>query len=250
MIYLAYLDEFGHIGPFLSHHDARYKTSPVFGLAGFLLPADEVRSFTTWFFQRKCNLLDYEIRRSGKHPAQWEKKGSALYTLRNIEKYPELHRMTHRLLNRIGRAGGHVFFTGLEKPWGPEELDSRELYRLVLRETLKRLDDYCRVDHGGNASIMIVLDEHEERLSLVAHAAVNMFGGEEPRRHIIEPPFQVESHMYQSLQAADWLAGLVGRIGCIWARPEEYADFLPFRRFERHLCKTAIRSRIKTLPKR
>ena len=248
MIFLAYLDEFGHIGPFLSRSHEKHKTSPVFGLAGFLLPVEEVRSFTTWFFQRKCDLLSYEIERSRQHPARWEKKGAALYTLRNVEKYPALHRMTHRLFNRITKAGGYIFFTGLEKPWGPDELDSRELYRLVLRETLKRLDDFC-IDHDGNASIMIVLDEHEDRMSLLTHAAVNMFGGAEPRTHIIEPPFQVESHMYQSLQAADWIAGLVGRIGCIWARPEEYADYLPFRRFEKHLCAASIRSGIKTLPK-
>jgi len=215
MIYLAYLDEFGHIGPFLSRFHKKHKTSPVFGLAGFLLPVEEVRSFTTWFFQRKCDLLSYEIERSGQHPARWEKKGSSLYTVRNVKKYPELGKMTHRLFKRIGKVGGHIFFTGLEKPWGPDDLDSRELYRLVLRETLKRLDDFCREDHDGKASIMIVLDEHEDRLSLLTHAAVNMFGGDEPRRHIIEPPFQVESHMYQSLQAADWIAGLVGRIGCI-----------------------------------
>ncbi len=249
MIYLAYLDEFGHIGPFVSRDHESHKTSPVFGLAGFLLPAEEVRSFTTWFFQRKRELLGFEIERSGKHPARWEKKGSALYTLKNIGKYPELRRMTHRLFNRITNSGGHLFFTGLEKPWSPEELDSRELYRLVLREALKRLDDFCRLDHHGEASIMIVLDEHADRLSLLTHAASSMFGGEEPRRHIIEPPFQVESHMYQSLQAADWIAGLVGRIGCIWARPGEYADYRPFRRFERHLCEASIRSSIMTLNK-
>ena len=77
MTYFAYLDEFGHIGPgYISRADPRYKESPVFGLAGFVLPAAEVRGFGTWFFQRKCELLDFEIKRSGEHPALWEKKGS------------------------------------------------------------------------------------------------------------------------------------------------------------------------------
>ena len=82
MTYFAYLDEFGHIGPYVSRTDPSYKESPVFGLAGFVLPAVEVRGFGTWFFQRKCELLDFEIKRSGEHPALWEKKGASLYTVR------------------------------------------------------------------------------------------------------------------------------------------------------------------------
>ena len=35
--YFAYLDEFGHIGPYVSRTDPRYKDSPVFGLARFVL---------------------------------------------------------------------------------------------------------------------------------------------------------------------------------------------------------------------
>ena len=76
MTYFAYLDEFGHIGSYIRRTDPRYKDSPVFGLAGFVLPAAEVRGFGTWFFQRKCELLDFEIKRSGEHPAVWEKKGA------------------------------------------------------------------------------------------------------------------------------------------------------------------------------
>ena len=54
MTYFAYLDEFGHIGPYVSRADPRYKDSPVFGLAGFVRPAAEVRGFGTWFFQRSA----------------------------------------------------------------------------------------------------------------------------------------------------------------------------------------------------
>ena len=61
MTFFAYLDEFGHIGPYVSRTDPRYKDSPVFGLAGFVLPAAEVRGFGTRFFQRKCQMLDFEF---------------------------------------------------------------------------------------------------------------------------------------------------------------------------------------------
>ena len=113
--YIAYLDEFGHIGPYISRSDPLHNDSPVFGLAGVVLPVSEARSFGTWFYQRKCELLDWEIKRAGKHPTVWEKKGAALYTARNIAKYPELRRFTNRFLNRINKSGGFIFYVGVEK---------------------------------------------------------------------------------------------------------------------------------------
>ena len=140
MTYFAYLDEFGHIGPCISRTDPKHKTSPVFGLAGFVLPAVEVRGFGTWFFQHKCELLKFEI----------------------------------------------------------------------------------------------------------TAAARSMYGNE-PRRHLIEPPFHVESHRYQTLQAADWIAGLVGRLGAIWAAPAAYPENEPFRRyFEHRVNRASHRSGIRT----
>ena len=58
-----------------------------------------------------------------------------------------------------------------------------------------------------------------------------MYAREEPRRHLIEPPFHLESHRYQTLQAADWIAGLVGRLGAIWADPAAYRENEMFLRY-------------------
>ena len=58
MTYIAYLDEFGHVGPYVGREDPRHNDSPVFGLAGFTMPVEQVRGFGTWFFQRKCELLN------------------------------------------------------------------------------------------------------------------------------------------------------------------------------------------------
>lgn len=71
--------------------------SPVFGLAGFVMPADKVRGSGTWFFLRKRELQDFNIRRSGEPPAVWEKKGSSLYTVRTVERHPELRKTINRL---------------------------------------------------------------------------------------------------------------------------------------------------------
>ena len=91
----------------------------MFGLAGFVLPSEEVRGFGTWFFQRKCQLLEFEITRSGKHPALWEKKGAGLYTAANVTKYVELRKLTSRLFNKINSLGGFVFYVGVRKNTAP-----------------------------------------------------------------------------------------------------------------------------------
>ena len=124
LIYIAYLDEFGHVGPYVSRSDPRHNDSPVFGFAGLLMPVEEVRAFGTWFFQRKRELLGFEIRRSGKHPAVWEKKGSSLYRVANLRRYPQLRKLTGRLLTRIERAGGRVVYAGIRKTSTPESRDA------------------------------------------------------------------------------------------------------------------------------
>ena len=76
--YLAYLDEFGHIGPYVSRGDPRYHDSPIFGLAGFVMPIAQIRGFAMWVFRLKKQVFSHELVRSNKIPAQWEKKGSSL----------------------------------------------------------------------------------------------------------------------------------------------------------------------------
>ena len=163
MIYIAYLDEFGHVGPYVSRTHPRHNDSPVFGFAGFVMPAEEVRGFGTWFYQRKCELLDFEIRRSGKHPATWEKKGASLYRAANLRRYRQLRRTTNRLLGRIERAGGHVFYVGIRKTTQPDEHDANSLYSAMLREAIRRLDTFCAERPGGPARFLLALDEHPRR---------------------------------------------------------------------------------------
>ena len=45
MTLFAYLNECGHIGPYIAREDPRYKEIPVFGLASFVLPADNGARF-------------------------------------------------------------------------------------------------------------------------------------------------------------------------------------------------------------
>ena len=52
----------------------------------------------------------------------WEKKGSSPYTVKNVEQYPELQRVTFWLLNKTTRVGGRVYYVGIRKSAKPEAL--------------------------------------------------------------------------------------------------------------------------------
>lgn len=223
VLYIVYLDEFGHIGPFISRDHERHNDSPVFGLGGIILPADQVRGFGTWFFNRKRQLLNWEIQQSGEHPAEWEKKGSSLYTAKNVNQFKELRQFTFRFLNKIRNCGGYAFYVGVEKQRGNENYDSAKTYYRVLDEAIKRLNDFC-VKDNNNAQFMMVMDEHNLREQFITRATQSMYKSGEARTCLIEPPFQVESHRFQTLQAADWVAGLVGRFGAYWYASEQYPE--------------------------
>jgi hypothetical protein len=207
----------------VSRQHPKHKTSPVFGLGGFVLPSSKVRAFATWFYQLKCRLLKSEIELAKIKAYQFEKKGAAIYTTKNVLKYRELRKATFRLMNRIVCDGGMVFYVGLQKTHPPETHSPTGLYRAVLRESIKRLDQFC--DARG-AHFQIILDELKNqddfRRQIVSEASIQMFV--EGRTTMIEPPIQAESHLFQTLQCADWLCGLIGRVGCYQVLPDAYAD--------------------------
>lgn len=221
MHYFVYLDEFGHDGRYISREDKRFKTSPIFGLGGFALPVVRIRGFATWFYQLKCHLLDWEIKQTREHPAKWEKKGSALYTIENIEKYPELRQATNRLINKIKREDGFIFYQGLEKYNPKFGHNSKSPYKTTLSKSLRKLDEAFRRERD---TFTLMLDEHQIRAEIVEAASKTMFG-EEGVISLIEPPIQAESHLFQTLQCADWICGLLGRLGAYRVRPDEYKDF-------------------------
>jgi hypothetical protein len=219
---MVYLDEFGHEGPFISRDHERHRTSPVFGLGGFWIPIDQVRHFSTWFYRLKCDLLKFEIERDQAIAHSWEKKGAALYTTRNVLQYQQLRRATNRLLNKIEKTGGKVFYVGVEKDSPQDHHTAKDLYRSVLREAIKRLDQHC---DWNQCQFFMIMDEKEQtfRQEIVREAAIQMYGHEK-KRYLIEPPIQAESHLFQTLQCADWLCGLIGRTATYMVLPEEYPE--------------------------
>lgn len=72
----------------------------------------------------------------------------------------------------------------------------------------------------------MILDQQEAgrqfRENVVAEASYAMYNS--GRKSMLEAPIQAESHLFQTLQCADWLCGLIGRVACFKVLPEEYAD--------------------------
>ncbi|MBA1245460.1 DUF3800 domain-containing protein [Pseudomonas japonica] len=231
--YVAYLDEFGHVGQYVSRHHPKYKTHPAFGFAGLLLPATEIREFAIFFYKLKCRLLAHDLAHNNPKnlPAyQWEKKGSQLYTLRNVTQYEQLRRSTFRLLAHIGKIGGHVFYTGEHKTTDPEAHDSTETFKRQLLQSVRKIDRFCA---DNNSTFMLMLDEqqagNEWRETNVEVCTLAMFeDASEKCRTLIEPPIQAESHLFQTIQCADWICGLIGRLTALSVAPEEYPELEPF----------------------
>ena len=154
--------------------------------------------------------------------------------------------MTNRLLNKIAALNGFVLYVGINKTASDDQHNPNVLYGIILTEAIKRLDEFCDEDCDPSGNFVLALDEHDQRSKLITVAARNMFGGPQPRRRLVEPPFQLESHRYQTLQAADWIAGLVGRIGAHWSAPDEFGENAVFRKyFEKRLHDASRRSGIR-----
>ncbi len=219
---IGFFDEFGHSGPFISRKHQQHSHSPVFGLAGLILPHSEVRPFATNFLQLKENLFRYELQKNGRHPATWEKKGSDLITSRNMKKYRHLREGIARLIRKIDSSGGRIIYYGRLKYMKPEDSNPSGLYTTVLSHLIRSCDRYCC---NSNEKFMMILDQHSDRIKLLETAAKTMFSSNTPARCLIEPPFHVESHLYQTVQAADWISTIIGRIQAFRMLPSEYGDW-------------------------
>jgi Protein of unknown function (DUF3800) len=243
---LAYLDEFGHVGPYFGRGHARFNHSPVFGLAGIILPEDAVRQFASFFLHRKTDLLGFDIQRSGKEPYEWEKHGTNLYTPRSIIKYPQIRQTTFRIINGINRLGGRIFYYGREKIKNTENVNPNGLYKTVFSEAIRRLDRYCAEQKQNFA---IVVDENAARKELLVTAVKTMYGSD-PTYHLASPPFEVESYLNQNIQAADWVAAVIGRLWCHRLEPDNYQDLAPYRTyFDTRIHAVATHSTVMERPK-
>lgn len=212
---VAYIDEIGEPGAFVSKTHPRFNTSPAFGYAGFVLPEDQTRFFGSLFVERRRELFAAEIATSA-NPAQFEKKGASLFTRETPTRGPQYERVFRHLAREVVRLGGALFYYADEKPIGTLKqvrLDPEEIEAAAMQETLNRL---CRYADDHSQNLMVLIDQINE--SQRSKRIPNMYGhilsrtaSKPEMRRIVEPPMHVDSVLSANIQFADWVAAFVGR---------------------------------------
>lgn len=212
---VAYLDEFGHIGPYVSHDHQRHHTHPAFGYGGFVMPVEGVRPFGGLFEYLKARLFEPEILRDGAHPKQWEKKGSSLFTTRNHVNYgDEIRPALRRLSRKLHSVDGQIVYYGQEKPVGDELATGESAANRSQHMLINSVRHLCKYADKRRERIMIFLDAVDSKPRLEAVRAMGgfIYGDDDPAlKRVIEVPMQLESKHYGMVQYADWVCGLIGR---------------------------------------
>lgn len=255
--YIVYLDEFGHVGPYVSSNHATYKTHPVFGLGGFVLPIEEVRPFSSFFFNLKQHLFEkYDIPKARSDAKKqgiefklstWEKKGSKQYSVTNLQNYTkQITRSTYRIINQITDRGGFLFYVGEAKFKDIEKHDAQRVYLSSLKEIIKRLDDEFK---NQDAQFLIFMDDSESSATIVKNAIYEMH--QNGKFQLIEAPVQVDSKLYQTIQCADWLCAIYGKLSFYEVEPHSKPEYEIFKRyFGDRVAKAQKRSNVRNnLPK-
>lgn len=213
-VLVAYLDEFGHVGPYIGTGHGKFFHHPIFGYAGIVLPGHSIRAFGAKFEHVKARQFRLEILESGKHPRRWEKKGSEIFTTGSYERYPARVDFIEDLAVSLKRLHGRLFYYGEVKPVGPTSKTHQtpaERTQQALIETVRRL---CRYAEACKEDLMVLLDDGGPmpREDAITSMASFIYSSEDrSMKRIIEVPMQLESHRYGALQFADWMCAVLTR---------------------------------------
>ncbi|MBX3098266.1 MAG: DUF3800 domain-containing protein [Salinibacterium sp.] len=212
---LAYIDEIGEPGAFIAKDHPRFRTSPAFGYAGFVIPEENARAFGAIFTHEKRTVFRAEFEAAGS-PAQWERKGADMFRTLTPTKYPQHIRVYRGLVSKLRKMGGFLFYYADEKELGTEKqtrMDPVERETRAMQETLNRL---CMHADKKSSRLMVMIDQINERTR--AERIPNMYGhilsrasDREEMKRIIEPPMHVDSILSANIQFADWTAAVVTR---------------------------------------
>lgn len=212
---LAYIDEIGETGAFVARDDRKFNTSPAFGYAGFIIPANEARHFGACFVDQKRALFRKEIEQA-KHPGRWERKGADIFRKQTPELFPQHLRVFDALVNKARKLQGQLFYYADEKPIGtPKQTNVEPAKRetAAMQETLNRIARHAE-SHGTN--VMVMIDQinektRAERLPTMYSHILGRAADHQEMRRIIEPPMHVDSQLSANIQFADWIAACVSR---------------------------------------
>lgn len=231
----VFLDEFGHEG-FYEAGSSNYHHSPVFGLGGIIIPDDNVPRLVGGFKNlKKFNFNSADREKKGKDVFT----GKALSASVSLERRKRTSKIGYRLLNLISELGGGVVYSGLEKHLPQEKHDSVVLHKTCARRCVKLINDAFQGDDGR---FIVIFDEHSNHKDKVQHLVSNI-ADQSDRIALIETPFQGDSELYNSIQAADWVCSLLGRVFAYMASPDTQQVNLPYyERFSPVIKKMSFRN--------
>ncbi|MGK8491881.1 DUF3800 domain-containing protein [Nocardia asiatica] len=212
---LAYIDEIGETGAFVARDHDRYKTSPAFGYAGFLIPEDKARPFGGMFTRAKQELFKTELE-AAEHPGRWERKGASIFRPTTPESFPQQLRVFGGLVRQLRQFGGVLFYYVDEKPIGtPRQtnLDTDQRETAAMRETLNRI---ARHANKHDQNVLVMIDQINEktraqRLPVMYSHILGRAGDYPEMARIAEPPMHIDSVLSSNIQFADWIAACVTR---------------------------------------
>lgn len=212
---LAYIDEIGEPGAFISRNHSKFNTSPAFGYAGLILPENRARSFGAEFQARKRELFRNEINQA-EHPGRWERKGASIFRPTTPQVYPHQVRVFDGLVQSIAHLGGRLFYYANEKPQGtPKQtgLDVSERETSAMQETLNRI---ARHADNCDENVLVMIDQinektRAERLPRMYSHILGRTSDYREMRRIVEPPMHIDSQLSANIQFADWIAACLTR---------------------------------------
>lgn len=213
---LAYIDEIGETGAFVARDHPRFNTSPAFGYAGVILPADAARQFGAIFADEKRRVFKTEIEAAAEHPGRWERKGASIFRPDTLVRYAQQIRVFNGLVCSVRRIGGSLFYYADEKPLGtPKQtnLDTEARETAAMREALNRIARHAD-SQGKNVMVMIDQINEKTRAARLPTMYAHILGraAEYPEmKRIIEPPMHVDSRLSANIQFADWVAACITR---------------------------------------
>ena len=116
---IAYIDEVGEPGAFVSYDHAKFKTSPVFGYAGFVIPEERVHDFSRQVMQTKRDFFSF-LHPSENYTPTWERKGAELFQKGAMERAKGRREILalRDLLEKLPTVGGSLFYFVREKAIG------------------------------------------------------------------------------------------------------------------------------------
>lgn len=227
-VLIAYIDEFGHPGPFISSDHKKYGHHPVFGFAGFIIPAHNAREFSA-YFKRERDALFKPLLEQSESPNQFEKKGNEFFSTGSMNNNPGYSRVFRSILKKLYRLEGKLFYYGDEKLVGTvkqTDTTSAETAQAALKESINRI---CRHAHVANQDVLIIADSitDKTRREMAAQMYAHIYSRSTTHiemRRIVEVPLHIESKLNTNIQFADWICAAISRASHYQlARDSEFA---------------------------